>query len=276
MAEKGLNMHDLADLAGLPIGLDDEGLLVFGDDVVVDDHRVRLVDALTPVVLEPEAARGSDEIAYYMDNGVYRRGDSERLAGIPMRYELTLIPPRRIGRECVKTFGHIHLKEPRSNLEWTEVCEVVTGTAHFLLQTLDLDGPDADHVYLIEAGPGQKVLLPPGFDHCTINPSDEPLLFSDVIALGVAGDYSRFVATRGAAYLEVADGAAAHFIANPTYRRVAAVQPVPLQDYPGLHLTTELPLYTAFVQTRGAAWPFLLDPRQFYPAFPDLRSAFAA
>jgi len=192
-----------------------------------------------------------------------------------MRYELTLIPPRSIGRECVKTFGHIHHKEPRSNLEWTEVVEVVTGTAHFLLQTLDLDGPDADHVYLIEAKPGQKVLLPPGFDHCTINPSDEPLLFSDVIALGVSGDYSRFVASRGAAYLEVTDGGAPYFIANPTYRRVAALERVPLTDHPELHLATDLPLYTAFVQTRGADWAFLLDPRLFYAAFPDLQREFS-
>ena len=267
-------MRDLAEMAGLAIGLDDDGLLVFGGEVVVDEHRERLVDALTPVVMEPEAARGSGEIAYYMDNGVYCRADAERLAGIPMRYELTLIPPRSIGRECVKTFGHIHHKEPRSNLEWTEVVEVVTGTAHFLLQTLDLNGPDADRVYLIEAHPGEKVLLPPGFDHCTINPGDEPLLFSDVIALGVSGDYSRFVATRGAAYLEVAGGVGPELIVNPTYRHVALIQQVPLRDYPELRLASTEPLYTAFVATRGELWPFLSDPRRFYPAFPDLKAVF--
>lgn len=269
-------MQDLKELSGLPIALDDGGTLVFGSDVVVDEHRERLVEALTPVVLEPDAARGNGEIAYYMDNGVYCRSDAGRLAGVPMRYELTLIPPRTIGREYVKTFGHIHHPEPQSGLEWTEVVEVLTGTAHFLLQTLDLSGPDADVVYLIEARPGEKVLLPPGFDHCTINPGSEPLLFSDVIALGVSGDYSRFVATRGAAYLEVAGDAGPEFIVNPTYRRVAPMTKVPLHDYPALRLTATEPLYTAFVATRGALWPFLSDPRRFYPAFPDLQEVFAA
>jgi glucose-6-phosphate isomerase len=269
-------MRDLEELSGLPIGLDDAGLLVFGSDVIVDEHRERLLDALSPVVMTPDAARGSGDIAYYMDNGVYDRADAGRLAGVRMRYELTLMPPRTVGNEYVKTFGHIHHKEPVSGLEWTEVVEVLTGTAHFLLQTLDLTGPDADVVYLIEAGPGQKVLLPPGFDHCTINPGDEPLLFSDVIALGVAGDYGRFVATRGAAYLEVNGADGPEMIPNPTYRRVAPLTPVTPRDYPELHLTSTEPLYTVFVATRGELWPFLCDPRLFYPAFPDLRAVFAA
>jgi glucose-6-phosphate isomerase len=268
-------MRDLGALSGLPIALDDDGLMVFDESVVVDDHRVRLLDELTPVVMEPDRARGSREIAYFMDNGVYCRGDAERLAGVPMRYELTLMPPRTVGREYVKTFGHIHRPEPISGLEWTEVVEVLTGTAHFQLQTLDLTGPDADVVYLIEAGPGEKVLLPPGFDHCTINPGNEPLLFSDVIALGVSGDYSRFVAARGAAYLEVVGDDGPTMIPNPTYRNVAPIRDVSLRDYPALRLTSDTPLYTAFVETRGELWPFLTDPRLFYPAFPDLLAIFA-
>jgi glucose-6-phosphate isomerase len=269
---------DLTELSGLPIALDDRGLLVFGPDVEVEDHGERLLDALTPVLLEPESARGNRDVAYYMDNGVYRRSDAARLAGVPMRYELTLIPPRRIGRELVKTFGHRHRPEPRSGLDWAEVCEVLVGTAHFLLQTLDLRGPSASAAYLIEAKAGQKVLLPPGFDHCTINPGYEPLLFSDVVARGVSGIYDRFVATRGAVYLEVAnpEGGEPRLIPNPAYRDVPSLVRVELRDYPELDLTSDLPLYTAFIQGLGQNWPFLTDPSRFWPAFPDLRTVFGA
>ena len=284
-------MLDLENLAGLPLALDDSGLLVFGAGIVIEDHGERLLDALTPVVLEPERTRGSVEVAYYMDNGVYRRADESRLAGVPMRYELTLIPPRQIGREFVKTFGHRHRPEPKSGLDWAEVCEVLVGTAHFLMQTLDLSGPDASVVYLVEAKAGQKVLLPPGFDHCTINPGPEPLLFSDVIARGVSGIYDRFVATRGAAYLEVAEGSLPppagdlrprkprdlrHFVPNPTYRRVPPLTRVELRDYPHLGLTSQVPLYKAFIESRGQQWSFLTDPTLFYATFPDLRAIFDA
>ncbi len=78
-------------------------------------------------------------------------------------------------------------------MDYAEVCEVLAGTAHFLFQTLDVAGPDATMAFYVEAQAGDKVLVPPGFDHCTINPGPEPLLFSDVIALGVTGIYDRFI-----------------------------------------------------------------------------------
>ena len=267
-------MVDLEKLAGVPISLNDEGLLVLGAGMVVDERGVRLLDELTPVALEPDICRGSQEIAYYMANGVYREMDAPGLAGAPMRYELTLIPPRRIGREFIKTFGHRHCPEPNSGLDYAEVCEVLVGTAHFVYQTLDVSGPSSSMALYVEATAGQKVLLPPGFDHCTINPGPEPLLFSDVIALGVTGIYDRFRATRGAVYLEVADNGGAQFVPNPAYQDVPSLERIAFNDYPNLRLTSDEPLYTAFVETGGEHWPFLTDPRHFWATFPDLESVF--
>jgi glucose-6-phosphate isomerase len=267
-------MVDLERISGLAMALDDKGQMVLAPDIVVDEYKVRLLDELTNVALEPDVCRGSEEIAYYMYNGVYRQDDASQLDGVPMRYELTLIPPRRMGREFVKTFGHRHCPEPESGMDYAEVCEVLVGTAHFLFQTLDVEGPGASIAVYVEATAGQKVLLPPGFDHCTINPGPEPLLFSDVIALGASGIYDRFRAVRGAVYLEVAEDGGAQFIANPTYRDVPPMERIELKNYPDLHLTTDEPLYTAFVQSKGQDWSFLTDPRRFWPAFPDLEAVF--
>ena len=49
---------------------------------------------------------------------------------------------------------------------------------------------------------------------------------------------------------------------------------IELKDYADLHLTTDEPLYTAFVRRKGKDWPFLTDPRRFWPAFPDLEAVF--
>jgi glucose-6-phosphate isomerase len=267
-------MQSLERLSGLPIALDDKGRLVFGEDVVVEDHGERLLGALEGVLLEPDRVRDRGEVAYYMDNGVYLRQHAERLAGVPMRYELTLIPPRRVGREYIKTHGHRHLPDPRTGLEPPEICEVLLGTAHFLFQTLDPAGPSATFALCVEVGPGQKVVFPPGFDHCTINPGPEPVLFSDVVALGVRGDYSRFVAARGAAYLEVEEGGRPVFIPNPAYRALPPLRWAQARQYPALRLTDDVPLYTAFVEGRGAGWEFLNDPRAFWEQFPELKADF--
>ena len=223
-------MIDLKSLSGLPLSLDNAGQIVFGPDVVVEETKVRLLDELTPVALSPEVCRGSREVAYYMYNGVYRQSDAPRLAGVPMRYELTLFPSLRIGREFVKTVGHLHGPEPKSGIDYPEVCEVLVGTAHFLFQTLDLSGPSASAAFLVEARAGEKIVIPPGLDHLTINPGPGPLLFSDVVALGVTGIYDRFKAARGAAYLEVAENGQARFIPNPAYRTVPPLHKVALQD----------------------------------------------
>ncbi len=267
-------MLDLETLAGLPLSLDDVGQVVFGPDVVVEETKVRLFDELAPVAMTPEACRGNREVAYTMYNGVYRQGDAARLAGVPMRYELTLFPARRMGREFVKTLGHLHSSEPKSGIDYPEVCEVLAGTAHFLFQTLDVSGPSASAAFYVEARAGEKVIIPPGLDHLTINPGPGPLLFSDVVALGVTGIYDRFKAAHGAAYLEIAENGQPRFIPNPTYRTVPPLSRVALRDYPDLRLTRDDPLYTAFVDNRGEKWPFLTDPGQFWPAFPDLEAVF--
>jgi len=222
--------------SGLPIRLDEAGQLVCGPEVIIEEVKVRRFDELAPVALEPETCRGRQEPAYYMYNGVYRQADAGRLAGLGLRYELTLIPPLRMGRECIKTLGHRHCAEPRSGLDYAEVCEVLTGVAHFLFQTLD----------------------------------PEPLLFSDVIAVGVNGIYDRFKAARGAAYLEVVQDDQTRFIPNPAYRTVPHLQKVPPGEYPHLRLTRDEPLYAVFLEERGACWPFLADPSQFWAYFPDL------
>jgi glucose-6-phosphate isomerase len=267
---------DLSELSGLPIELDENGLLVFGPGVVVSEHGERPLSALAPVVLEPEYVEDTDEVAYYMDNGVYLQEDADTLAGISMRYELTLIPPRRVGTEYIKTFGHRHHPDAASGVDPAEICEVLVGTAHFLFQTLDPAGPSASAVYYVEATAGQKVVFPPGFDHCTINPGTEPVLFSDVVALGISGNYDRFTEARGAAYVEVCENGGPQFVPNPTYAEVAPLQRLELREYPELSLTTDEPLYTAFVRTRAAQWGFLGDPTLFWPTFPDLKAAFGA
>ena len=267
-------MLDLSALSGLPMQLDDAGQLHFEPDVEIEETRVRLLEELEPVALDPASCQANRAAAYYMWNGVRRREDAGRLAGLPLRYELTLLPPLRLGRECAKTFGHIHNAEPHSGRTYPEICEVLTGVAHFLFQTLDPRGPSADCALCVEVRAGQKLIFPSGLDHLTINAGTEPVLFSDVVALASRGLYDRFRATRGACYLLVDDGAGPHYVANPTYRAVPPLERLQARDYPEIALTTGRPLYTAFVQGRGEGWRFLTEPDCIELDLHSLQAAF--
>ena len=267
-------MRNLEIFGGVPISQDDVGGIIFGEDLIVDETKVRRVEELMPVVMEPAICRGNHEIAYWMYNGVYKRQDTEQLVDVPLRYELTYIPPKIIGNEFIKTLGHRHFPEKKSGLQYAEICEVIQGTAHFLFQEPETIGSGVAGVFYMEAVAGDKVVFPPGLDHCTINPSFEPLLFSDVIAFGVNADYSPFKRYQGASYYEISKNGSAIFSPNPNYERVPPIIKLPVIEYPHLNLTRGKPLYQSFLETKGDAWQFLLDPSLCWPAFPELEKAF--
>ena len=117
------------------------------------------------------------------------------------------------------------------------------------------------------------MIIPPGFEHLTINPGPGPMLFSDVVARGMSGNYDGLKAARGAAYLEVEQEGRAAFIPNPAYRSVPRLQKA-APGVSGLDLEPGRPLYLAFLETRGADWRFLWEPERFQDHFPTLDDLF--
>jgi glucose-6-phosphate isomerase len=265
---------DLSQASGLSLQIDDEGKLHFDPGVIVEDYRVRILDELAPVYLDQEACRGQT-VAYEMFNGVYAAQDIEKLDSLLVRYELTLFPALKVGREYIKTLGHIHLPDPRSGIDHPEICEVVTGRAHFLFFQLNPDFTSASEAFFVEVSAGQKIIIPPGYDHLTINPCPGVLLFSDVVALGVRGNYERIKAASGAPYLEVDDFGAPVFIANPHYKRHPPLRQVRTKDLSAISLPADIPLYTSYVGTSAKEWDFLWQPELYQARFPSLDDIFS-
>ena len=264
---------DLKELSGLPIGLDTHGYLQSNPELCIDETRTRVLDELTEVYLDKAACRGEDA-AYWMFNGVYVKSDSLRLSHSAIRYELTLFPDKFIGREYIKSHGHLHKLEPHSGIDYPEICEVLVGTAHFFFQTLDPHGPSSSEAFYVEVKAGEKIIIPPGYDHLTINPGPGPLLFSDVVALTCGGIYQRFKDAGGAAYLEVEQAGQPQFIPNPKYIALPALRKASPKEFPQLNLCQGKSLYAAFLENAGENWPFLWKPELFKGLFPDLNMLF--
>jgi glucose-6-phosphate isomerase, archaeal len=264
---------DMNATSGLPIQLDGSGKLHLDPDVIVDEYKTRVLDELTPVYLDQQACHGS-QVAYEMFNGVYAGKHREILQGLPVRYELTLFPEMKVGPEYVKTLGHIHLPDLRSGIDHPEICEVITGRAHFFFMKLNPDGASAAEAFFVEVCAGEKIIIPPGYEHLTINPGPGPMLFSDVVSVQVGGNYERMKSARGAAYLEVERNGLPIFIPNPQYHSVPPLLRVEVRDFPALGLTSHKPLYSVFVETRGADWEFLWRPELYQAIFPDLNAIF--
>lgn len=181
------------------------------------EPAVRMLSEMLPVVFDGDwAKRVGDVPLYYMYRDLYlSRGDRDRIIERGLRYDITVIPPRMMGIEFVKTAGHYHPDVLETNLSYTEVYEVLGGMAHYLMQT-----PDASRVYVVEAHEGDKVVIPPGFGHVTINPGNKELRMSNWVSREFESVYEPYKQHAGAAYFETVDG----WIHNNKYPTAAELE----------------------------------------------------
>ena len=206
-------MINLSSRIGMPIALDSEtGELEFGDEVVVDGCGERRLAELRDVVADPEALDDvADRPAYLLYRGVHCPADTRLLADHGLRYDLTVILPGEVSGELAKTAGHIHSSAP-DGVGYPEIYDVVHGHAAFILQE---DEPL--HVTIITCGPGERILIPPGASHLTVNVGSEPLVVADLVAIASQNDYGDFRTRRGAAVHLFRDGDAWTERINPNY-----------------------------------------------------------
>ena len=66
--------------------------------------------------------------------------------------------------------------------------------------------PTSKDVIVVEAGPGDKVVIPPGWAHATVNVGDAPMAFGAVYALDAQLLYEPLRRLQGTAHYVLADG----------------------------------------------------------------------
>ncbi|HIH78566.1 MAG TPA: glucose-6-phosphate isomerase [Halobacteria archaeon] len=178
---------------------------------------------------------------YYMYKDIsLTEDDKKKILANDLRYDITIIPPRSLGSEYVKTAGHYHPINQKNNqkkgLSYTEVYEVIDGKAHFLFQK-GID--NLEDVVLIEAERGDKVIIPPGYGHITINPSKNVLKMANWVSRNFSAIYDPIKKMGGGAYYEMIDG----IIQNENYGKVPELRIIEPKEYPEFGLTKKTGLY---------------------------------
>jgi glucose-6-phosphate isomerase len=206
-------MLDLSARAGFPVLLDRRtGELHFGADVAPEAVGTRTIGELGDVLADAEAAVGREnEIAYHLYRGVAPQSDAATLASHGLRYDLTVTLPGDIGGELCKTAGHIHSEAP-GGVGYPEIYDVLHGSAAFLLQFAD-----PLRVAIAICGAGERILIPPGASHLTVNLGEEPLVVADLVAIASRNDYGEFRERRGAAVYVMRDEVGWSERINPNY-----------------------------------------------------------
>jgi len=125
-----------------------------------------------------------------------------------LRYDITVIPPRMLGKEFVKTKGHYHVEGHG------ELYIVLEGEAFFLMQKEE-DGKVVD-VYCVKGKKGEYVPIPAQYGHITINNSSQELKISNWVSKDCKADYTKIEQKKGACYYYIKSG----WVKNENYKEV--------------------------------------------------------
>lgn len=174
--------------------------LEFSGKIMTGDVR-RLFDMREVLLDQRWLAGAADFELYYMFRDLsLSRSDKEKLLQNNLRYDITIIPPNMLGCEYIKTAGHYH-PNASGSVTYPELYEVLDGEALYLLQNQDLSD-----VVAIYASAGDKVIVPPGYGHVTINSSNKTLKMANFVARSFSSLYEPYRNKKGGAYYFTKDG----------------------------------------------------------------------
>lgn len=205
-------MSYLSSKIGLSVSLDsNNNRLVFGEGVLFDKLSIRTFADLAPVVKDKNLNLSNDP-AYFMYRNVRLARDEAELNEKNLRFDITVIPPTKIGEEFVKTFGHYHPKVAGTAFSYPELYFVASGEATFLLQKDDLSD-----IILTQVVAGSSAIIPPGYGHTTINQTKKTLVMANWVCGSFKSQYGEFEKIRGASYYIMDNVGKAEVVKNPNY-----------------------------------------------------------
>lgn len=181
---------------------------------------VRRLKDITKVIYDKEWLKTAnlDLELYYMYRGV------EEKNGI--RYDITEMPAKMLGKEFNKTKGHYHKGK------YGEVYKVLEGKAVYLMQKIDKNG-NIEDVYAVKAEKGDTIVIPSYYGHVTINPDkNQKLKMANWLSINCQSDYLPYEEKQGACYYYI-DKGEAKWIKNKNYKNVLELRfEKPLKSVP--------------------------------------------
>ncbi len=213
------------------------------------------------IVLANPECDVSDPLYYMYRDLALSAADRCWLEKEHLRYDVTVIPPQDICGEYVKTKGHYHPCSPKG-MGYPELYEVIEGQAQFLLQSHTLN--DA---ILVIAGTGTRVIIPPGYGHISINPSNDSMLaLSNLVSTAFESEYGEYESRHGAVYFIMNDG---RIVRNRNYPNVPPLRRIIVvrgKDTAGRSYTGQI--YSLIGDRKALA--FLNEPEKYPDVFRGL------
>jgi glucose-6-phosphate isomerase len=185
----------------------------FGE--VTRNADIRKLYDIKDVIYDSEWLKSQDNFElYYMYRDLYKNEfDYNIIKQNNLRYDITIIPPKMLGDEFIKTAGHYH--------PYSEAYQVLEGKATYLLQKIKLNDEEfVEDFIAIRAEKGDNIIIPSNYGHVTINESKEILKMANWVCRDFSSEYKLIKKMNGMAYFLTTKG----FIQNLKYKNVPEIK----------------------------------------------------
>jgi glucose-6-phosphate isomerase len=214
----------------------DEG--VFGPQ-----PEFRRLDHIRRSLRDPSCDGPDPVYSIVMDVG--RREHRDELVRRMLLFGVVVYAAGQLGEEPVRSQGHIHAVAPHCGWSTPELFEIWEGRAIIYAQERADDDPG--RCFAVTAGPGDKVVVPPGWAHAVINADPETrMMFGAWCDRQYGFVYDAIRAHHGLAWFPILDGERKiHWEPNPSYRP-GDLSIRGARAYPDLGLDPCMPIYEQF------------------------------
>ena len=234
----------------------DEG--VFGPQ-----PEFRRLDDIRRSLRDP-GCQGPDPV-YSIVMDVGRREHRAELQRRMLLFGVVVYPAGRLGDEPVRGQGHIHAIAPHCGWSTPELFEIWEGRAVIYAQESADDNPG--RCFAVNAGVGDKVVVPPGWAHSVINADPRTrMVFGAWCDRQYGFVYDAIRAHHGLAWFPVLDDEGdINWEQNPSYRSTVLSTRGP-RTYPELGLHPETPIYEQFA-TEPESIQWVSEPARVAPVW---------
>jgi glucose-6-phosphate isomerase len=242
-----------------PMGFE-YGKGVFGPEV-----ENRSLDSIRKSLRDP-SCEGPDPV-YSIAMDVCKEEHRSILEGLHLLYGTVTYAAGRLGKEPVRSQGHIHKRSPLSGWSTPEIYEIWSGKAIIYMQEKAEDHPG--RCFAVTAGPGEVVIVPPFWAHATISADPlQPLTFGAWCDREYGFEYEGVRAHKGLAWFPVLEeDGSINWQKNENYNECQLELKSP-GSYQSLGLEPGIPIYTQF-EMNNEAFQFVPFPEKMQKKWID-------
>jgi glucose-6-phosphate isomerase, archaeal len=237
----------------------------YGPEVSGPTAELRRLNDIRASLRDPRCD-GPDPV-YGIAMDVSMKADAADLRRRFLLFGVVAYASGRLGDEPVRSQGHIHAPAPHSGWSTPELFEIWEGRAIVYAQEYAEDEPG--RCIAVEAGPGDQIVVPPGWAHCVINASEHTrMIFGAFCERQYAFQYDQVRAHRGLAWFPLLRDGRVEWEPNPHYRRSTLDVRRP-RTYPELGLDANTSIYRQY-RSNPEAVQWVSEPAQLaaiWPAF---------